>query len=609
MSRKLTFEEAAKIMRAAKLEPIAEYPGNKLPWKCKCLNCGLEVSPSLASVRTNGGGCRPCGLKKSAESRSTSEDLAIEIMKSAGVLPLDRYKNGNSPWRSKCLTCGKEVQPTLGNIKQGHASCVYCSKKKTHPDDAILKMKSVGLTPLEPYPGSMFRWKCRHTKCGEVVYPMLNSVVQGQGGCLKCGYKETQRKQLRDSEEAIKFFRSKGFEPLEEYPGSARPWRSKCLKCGFIVSPYFGRVKDGTGCGVCSKRIVVPEEATKVMINAKLKPLEPFPGSKNPWRCECLRCGEVVTPVYGNVNQGDGGCKYCGGHYASPDAAEKLMVLNNAIPLEPYVNSGVPWHCRCTKCNRDIYPTYNSVQQRGGACSYCSKRKIDAKDAYQIMVKAGATPLSKFPGATKQWDCQCNNCKRLISPRYTTVANIGANPCLYCAGKKVDADSAFKLMLAAELTPLVPYTRADFKWECECQKCGKYVTPTYTSIRVGQGGCRYCAEKGLDYNEPTFLYLMTHELFNAHKIGIGNHKTKLNRIDEHRKNGWVLIESKDFQSGDEAYEVEQAVMKWLRIEKKLPPYLSLLEMPQRGWTETVEASEVDLPTIWAKVEAISKVAK
>lgn len=606
MTKKLSFEDAAKIMRAAKLEPISEYPGNKLPWKCKCLQCGLEVSPSLASVRTNGGGCRPCGLKKSAKSRRTGTELALEIMKLAGVHPLEEFKNSKSPWLSKCMGCGKEVKPSLANVRQGHAACVYCSKKKTHPDDAVRTMNEVGLEPLEPYPGSQVKWKSKHIKCGEIVYPMLNSIVQGQGGCIKCGYKENQRKQLKSAPEAIEFFRSKGFEPLEDYPGSARPWRSKCQKCGFIVSPYFGRVKDGSGCGVCSKKIVVPEEAEKIMLKAKLKPLEKFPGSKKPWLCECLRCGKEVKPLYGSVSQGDGGCKFCGGHYVEPEAAIKLMILNGVTPLEPYLNSGNPWLCKCNKCNREITPTYNYVQQGGNACSYCSGRKVDPAEAFEILIKAGATPTSKFPGASIPWESRCNTCDRSIYPKYTTVANIGGNPCVYCAGKKVDADSAFKLMLTAELTPLVPYSKADAKWDCVCQKCGKRVTPTYTSIRIGQGGCKYCAEKGLDYNEPTFLYLMTHELFNSHKIGIGNHKTKVNRIDEHRRNGWALIESKDFATGDEAFQVEQTVIKWLRVDKKLAPFLSSAEMPQRGWTETVDASKIDLPTIWAKVEELSR---
>ena len=45
----------------------------------------------------------------------------------------------------------------------------------------------------------------------------------------------------------------------------------------------------------------------------------------------------------------------------------------------------------------------------------------------------------------------------------------------------------------------------------------------------------------------------------------------------------------------------------VRQDRGLPPDLSLNEMPQSGWTETVDASEIDLPTIWAKVEELSKV--
>ena len=32
-------------------------------------------------------------------------------------------------------------------------------------------------------------------------------------------------------------------------------------------------------------------------------------------------------------------------------------------------------------------------------------------------------------------------------------------------------------------------------------------------------------------------------------------------------------------------------------------------MPQAGWSETVDAAEIDLPTIWEKVEELSKVLK
>lgn len=594
-------------MLAAKLEPVENYPGNKVAWKCKCLQCGKIVSPSLGAVRNNGGGCKPCNTAVTNKRKlAEAAKLAILDLKSFNVLPRENFPGSKKKWHCYCSTCGHDIYPAYSNIKNGSHPCVYCAKKKIHPKDAELILKKSGLEPLTKYPGSTKPWKSKHIACGEIVAPRLSDIVQGQGGCKECGYKENQRKQLGDGELARNFFLSKGFKPLEPYPGSSRPWRSKCLKCGFIVQPYYGRVRDGIGCGVCSKKIVVPQEAVKVMLKAKLKPLEPFPGSKKNWSCLCLRCNRKVSPAYGSVLQGDGGCKYCGGHFIEPEAAVLLMKSRGLTPLTPYKNSGVNWKCICNKCKREVSPSYNQIQQGQGGCSYCARRKVDPKEAKKLMIDAGATPLVKFPGARKPWKCRCNTCGRVIKPLYSPVANQGYNPCNYCAGKKVDAKSAFQVMLNAGLTPLEKYKRADTGWRCICNKCKKIVMPRYSAIRSGQGGCKYCTDKGLDYNAPAFLYLMTHGEFGAHKIGIGNYKTRLNRIDEHKKMGWVLIENLDFSTGEGAYQCEQAILLWLQEVKKLRPYLSESDMPQRGWTETFDASEIDLPTIWAKVKSLSR---
>ena len=62
-------------------------------------------------------------------------------------------------------------------------------------------------------------------------------------------------------------------------------------------------------------------------------------------------------------------------------------------------------------------------------------------------------------------------------------------------------------------------------------------------------------------------------------------------------------------SAEAAYEIEQAVLTWLRDDLGLPQYLLPEQMPQRGHTETVDASEIDLRTIWAKVEELSRVER
>ena len=56
----------------------------------------------------------------------------------------------------------------------------------------------------------------------------------------------------------------------------------------------------------------------------------------------------------------------------------------------------------------------------------------------------------------------------------------------------------------------------------------------------------------------------------------------------------------------DAFLIEQDVLLWLRVDLKLPSYVSKEQMPQGGFSETVDALEIDLTTIWAKVEQLSK---
>jgi hypothetical protein len=538
-----------------------------------------------------------------------SETEAREIMIQAGAEPLIPFPGTSKPWLSKCMKCGKEISPTLGNIKHnGTKPCAYCSKKKVHPDDAVKLMRDAGLEPLEPYPGSNIKWKCKHLNCGEIVYPMHSWIVAGSGGCLKCGYVKTKEKQIFSDEEARKLFLKNGLDPQIPYPGAGKPWKSRCKKCSQIVSPTYNSIKSGTGCGVCAGKIVVPELAEALMRNASLEPIVPYPGGRTKWKCKCMKCGQIVYPNYGDIQQGDGGCKYCGGRFVESEDAVELMRSNSLEPLEPYQNTMKPWKCKCLKCGKLVTPRHASIQKGAGGCKYCAKVFVDAEDAIQVMRKAKFEPLVPYPGSQKPWKCKCLRCGKEVQPAYTSIVS-GQKGCVYCGGKKVDPQEAFDFMLSKDLEPLEQYKRADGRWKCRCMKCSKIVTPTYSAVSQGQGGCRFCTNKGLDYNASAFLYLMTHKEFSAHKIGVGNHKTRNNRITEHKKTGWVLINSKDFVSGEEAFNVEQNTLIWLREEKNLGVFLSKAEMPQGGETETVDALEIDLPTIWAKVEELSKVAK
>jgi DNA-directed RNA polymerase subunit RPC12/RpoP len=72
-----------------------------------------------------------------------SDTDAARYLLNAGARPLEGYKNANAKWKSKCAKCGKEIFPTLANILNGHAACVYCSGRKVHPEDAKHQLSSM----------------------------------------------------------------------------------------------------------------------------------------------------------------------------------------------------------------------------------------------------------------------------------------------------------------------------------------------------------------------------------------------------------------------------------------------------------------------------------
>ncbi|WP_329583680.1 hypothetical protein [Streptomyces sp. NBC_01361] len=104
-----------------------------------------------------------------------------------------------------------------------------------------------------------------------------------------------------------------GVEPLEPYPGTGVPWRSRCRKCGHEVFPQHDNVRAGNGpCRYCAPNAPVDVAAAiAVMMRAQAEPLAPFPGVDSPWACRCLRCDRKIAPRYKSVRGGNGACRHC----------------------------------------------------------------------------------------------------------------------------------------------------------------------------------------------------------------------------------------------------------------------------------------------------------
>jgi hypothetical protein len=401
-------------------------------------------------------------------------------------------------------------------------------------------MRDAGLEPLEPYKSALTKWKCRCLQCGAIIYPKYNSIQQGRGGCVTCGYVNRE-------------------EPNK----------------------------------------LTNEEAEKVMLKARVKPLVPYENSITPWKSICLVCNNIVTPTYSSVSSGQGACIKC--KYVKhaedqriPEAeAIQFMIESGYKPLEPYKSSKQKWKSECLRCSRTVSPKLSSLRSGEGGCGYCSNRIVDVSVAKRILKENKVEPLEEKPfSLRKGWKCKCLRCERTIQV-YLSNLYRGSDPCKYCSGKAVDPKSAEKLMRSVNLIPLEPYTDQRHKWKCLHTVCNNTVYPMYASVRNGGGGCMFCAEKGMDMNIPSYLYLIENENQTAFKIGVGNFtkNPRTDRLKAHMRQKWRVLEIWKFDSGAEAYAREQEVLAHIRINLKLPPFLSKPDMPQGGWTETLEHEE------------------
>jgi recombinational DNA repair protein (RecF pathway) len=230
------------------LWPLEPYPGALKPWQCRCMRCGDVVSPRYNAIQQGQGGCQRCAQEARADACRTPEAETVSIMRAAGLQPLEPYRNGNTPWRSRCLDCGQEVTSTLHNIKSGHGGCVFCVERAVLPAEAHAVMRAAGLEPLTSYAGAHVPWPCRCLRCRRPVSPIYKNVKNGHG-CWYCN-KNTPAPEI-----AVAFVRTRGLEPLEPFLGTHQRWACRCVKCGRTVRPTFVNLQRGPGgCRWCRDR-------------------------------------------------------------------------------------------------------------------------------------------------------------------------------------------------------------------------------------------------------------------------------------------------------------------------------------------------------------------
>lgn len=257
---KVDINEALELLGKRNLEALEPFKGVMIKWKCRCLQCGDTVNPTLNSLKRGQGGCKRCGYLKMSSSQRGDEAKATEIMLASSAQPIEPYKGNKYPWKCRCLKCSRIITPTLNGVRAGQGACVYCAGMKPDIDSIMKKMKDNDLEPLEPYKTALTKWKCKCLKCGAEVNPKYNSIQTGQGGCKNCAIEQNAKAKMLSESEVISVLKLKGYEPLTPYPGGAVKWKMKCLRCQKNFYPTFFNIRSGSGCPSCAKSSYDPNE-------------------------------------------------------------------------------------------------------------------------------------------------------------------------------------------------------------------------------------------------------------------------------------------------------------------------------------------------------------
>lgn len=116
--------------------------------------------------------------------------------------------------------------------------------------------------------------------------------------------------------------REAGAEPVESYPGVNVRWRCLCMNPDCpgpddrVIFPRLGWVRRGSrACKWCAGVVIDPRRAIELMLARGFKPLEDYPGAREPWRSRCRTCKNIVKPSLSAItSRPQGGCSFCAEH-------------------------------------------------------------------------------------------------------------------------------------------------------------------------------------------------------------------------------------------------------------------------------------------------------
>ncbi len=434
--------------------------------------------------------------------------------------------------------------------------------------------------------GKKVSWKCQK---GHITEVRIASKVISDGNCSVCsghkvspGFNDLKTTHPDLAKEAD------GWDPEKITKGHDKKLAWKCEnghKWEANVYTRTGKLK--VGCPVCYGR--------KVQIGYNdLKSLFPqIANEADGWNPELISAGNnekfswickkghrwKMSPDQ-RTRRGSG-CQVCSNNQlligyndlstTHPDLAEQAVGWD---PRTVMAGSGKSLKWRC-KLEHQWSATVESRTVNKTDCPYCANKKVligfnDLQSKYPEIAKEsyGWNPELVIPGSKKKmnWKCQLGH---IYSASAGSRTGKNLTSCPICAGKKVlagfnDLKSKFP-EIAQQAYGWNPATitsgsRKKLKWICS----EKHIWSSTVSDRTGshKSGCPSCSKYGFNPSADGYIYFVKHPDWEMLQIGITNVPDE--RLNDHKKLGWEVLELRGPMDGHLTQQWETAILRMLK---------------------------------------------
>ena len=294
------------------------------------------------------------------------------------------------------------------------------------------------------------------------------------------------------------------------------------------------------------------------------------------WKCSL---GHIYDSKPQNRTVRKQGCPYCsnrkileGFNDLQTTHPEIAKEAHNFDPTKYLAGSHIYVQWKCPKGH-----IYGSIlkQRTGGFnsnCSVCSGDQImvgvnDLATTYpELAVQAYGWDTTAFTGGHNKklnWICSYGHIWP-ASPNSRTNMESG---CPVCDGRKLltgfnDLKTLFpEVALQADgwnPSLVLAGTHSKRSWICEF---GHSWTSVVKDRTFRGDGCPSCSKFGFDNNKEAWVYFLKHELWGLLQIGITNNLN--NRLNDHKKLGWEVIEISNPMEGIMAKAWEKSILDFL----------------------------------------------